>query len=365
MDKKLRIAMLAPIKRPVTADTTVSRPRVIVDLATGLMSHGHEITIVGTADSSLRGATVVGIVPKGLNFLPAAENPFYQHTAYLAQMIAYILDHQDEFDIIHNHMYPEYLPLLALAGLRIPMVTTVHSQMVPETIAALKAFPQAHLVAISHMSQKASGIDMPVVHNSVDTNLFVPDSTVSKDYLLCVGRMSKARDAQGNFMDPKGIGNAIAVAQKSGLRLKIVGNVEDPAFFDTIVKPHLSEKIEFVGDVSAEQKLTRGEMAKLFAGAFAFINPINWEEPFGLVMAEALSCGTPVVAYGRGAVSEIIEDGKVGFVVDPAKGIDGLVEAVGKIDHIDRNACRDHAVAHFSTERMVDEYEALYKSFLP
>jgi glycosyltransferase involved in cell wall biosynthesis len=236
--------------------------------------------------------------------------------------------------------------------------------MVPETIAAFKSFPQAHLVAISHMSQRASGIDMPVVHNSVDTNLFVPDAAAPKDYLLCVGRMSKARDVQGNFMDPKGIGNAIAVAQKSGLHLKIVGNVEDPAFFETIVKPHLSDSIEFVGEVSAEQKLTRQEMATLFAGALAFINPINWEEPFGLVMAEALASGTPVVAFGRGAVSEIVENGKVGFVVDPAKGIDGLVEAVGKIAQIDRKVCRDHAVAHFSTERMVGEYEKVYEKVI-
>ena len=398
MRLSLKIAMLAPIKRPLTPDTTVSRPRVIVDLASELIKRGHKITILGTADSSLPGAEIVGIVPKGLNFLPVAENPFYQHTAYLTQMIKYLIDHNREFDLIHNHMYPEYLPLLGIKSLNTPMLTTVHSQMVPETVATLKVFPEAHLVAISDMSKRTAGIDsMTVIRNSVDTDLFVPDETNPKTYLLCVGRMSAAKDAKGSFLDPKGIQNAILIAQKTGEHLKIVGNVEDPVFFETLVKPHLSAKIEFLGKVSAEQTLTRYKMVKLFQGAKAFINAINWEEPFGLVMAEALSTGTPVIAYNRGAVAEIVKDGVTGFIVEPSgpaarqpqnqpakghpafgaprlaspddekipweikkRGIEGFVEATKRINEIDRNVCREHAVNHFSKKRMVDEYEKLY-----
>lgn len=371
--------MLCPIKRPLTPNTTVSRPRVIVDLALGLMKKGHQVTLVGTKDSYLPGATTIGVVPKGLNFLPAPENEFYQHTSYLTLMIAELVKRQVEFDIIHNHMYPEYLPLLALDSLKTPCITTVHSQMIPLTVQVLRQFPIAHLVAISHMAQKASGIGtMRVVHNSVDTELFQPDDTPSKTYLLAVGRMSKAKNKDGSFMDPKGIQNAIKVAQVSGERLKIVGNVEDPKFFETLVKPHLSDKIEFVGEVSPEQKLTREEMVKLFVGAKAFINAINWEEPFGLVMAEALACGTPVIAYNRGAVAEIVKDGVTGFTVEPdishlgdlghlkiqKRGLDALVEAVSRIGEIDRAACRKHAVTHFSTERMVEEYEQLYKQLV-
>lgn len=361
--KTLHIALLAPIKRPLTPETTVSRQRVIADLVGGLLKKGHRVTIFATSDSHFPGAEIVGIVPKGLNFLPPPENPFYQHTSYLTLMIKKMLTMQDSFDLIHNHMYPEYLAFLSLSALKKPMLTTVHSQMTAETASVLKAFPEAELVAISYMAKKLSGRDMHVVHNSVNTDLFSPSEGI-KDYLLCVGRMSAAKDDQGNFLDPKGIGNAIKVAQMTGERLKIVGNVEDLKFFETIVKPHLNGKIEFVGKVSSEQTLSREQMADLFKNAKAFVNAINWEEPFGLVMAEALACGTPVIAFDRGAISEIVVDGKVGFVIDPSEGVEGLAKAVKNIASIDQKACRDHAVANFSTTRMVDEYEKLYFSLV-
>lgn len=363
MAQNLRIAFLAPIKRPITPDTTVSRNRVIVDLATGLLEKGHKVTIIGTADSNLPGVTFAGIVPKGLNFLPAAENPFYQHTAYLTQMIKTLISRQGEFDLIHNHMYPEFLPLLAEASLKIPMLTTVHAQMTDDLKGALSCFPQAHFAAISETSKRAAGLPMRVVHNSVDTDFFLPTES-AKDYFLFVGRMSKAKGEDGKYLDPKGVQNAISAARKTDIRLKIVGNVEDTVFFDTLIKPHLSEKLEFVGEVSVEQKMTREQMRDLFAGAIALVNPINWEEPFGLVMAEALSCGTPVIAFNRGAVSEIVVDKKNGFVIDPHSGIEGLVAAIGKINTIDRKICREHVVANFSKKRMVDDYEKLYLEIL-
>lgn len=355
----LKIAILAPLKRAITPDTTVSRNRVIVDLVGELVTRGHTVTIFGTEGSHLPGVEFVPMC-KPLIDLPPAENEFYQHTSYLAIEIAEVLKRQGEFDLIHNHMYPEYLALTAL--FTTPMVTTVHSQMIPLTADVLRRFPAAHLVAISRMAQVASGCDMDVVHNSIDTDFFIPGNP--QGYLLAVGRMSKAKDKEGKFVDPKGIGNAIAIAEKLGMPLKIVGNVEDPKFFETIVKPHLSDTIQFVGEVSSEQTMTRQQMQQLFAGARAFVNAINWEEPFGLVMAEALSCGTPVVAFNRGAVSEIVENGKVGYVVDPAVGIDGIVNSLKQIDMIDRKACRDHAVANFSKSRMADDYEHVYQNVL-
>ena len=206
----------------------------------------------------------------------------------------------DDFDIIHNHMYPEFLALLA--SFKTPLVTTIHAQMTPEMADTLKLFLEAHLVAISESAKKLSGLDIPVIHNGIDTEFFIPGNAV-RDYLLFVGRMSKAKNEKGNFLDPKGVVNAIKIAQKTGDRLKIVGNVEDSAFFETLIKPHLSDKIEFVGDVSSEQLLTREQMRELFQGAKAFLFPINWEEPFGLVMAEAMAFGTPGGAFQRGGVS--------------------------------------------------------------
>lgn len=360
--KPLRIAILAPLKRAITTGTTVSRNRVIVDLVGELTARGHKITIFGSGGSNLPGVELVAIAPKPLVDMPPAENEFYQHTSYETLMITQVLKRQGEFDLIHNHMYPEYLALYG--PWTTPMVTTVHSQMIELTASVLQQFPKANLVAISHMAKKMSGIDqMTVVHNSVDTEFFLP-SDGPKDYLLAVGRMSKAKDEKGNFLDPKGIATAIKIAQATGENLKIVGNVEDPKFFETLVKPQLSDKIEFVGDVSAEQKMTREQMRDIFAGAKVFINPINWEEPFGLVMAEALSCGTPVVAYNRGAVSEIVDNGKVGFVVDATSGVEGFVNALKQINSIDREVCRTHAVTHFSKKRMADEYEGVYEETL-
>jgi len=355
----LRIAILAPLKRAITSKTTVSRNRVIVDLVEELIKRGHTVTIFGTGESRLPGVEFVSVCPKALTELPPAENEFYQHTSYLIIEIAELVKRQKYFDIVHNNMYPEYLPLMV--PITIPLVTTVHSQMTSLTSHVFHMFPSAHLIAISRMAKKVAGISsMEVIHNSIDTEFFTP-STDHGEYLLAVGRMSKSKDANGNFLDPKGIGNAIAVAKQAGMPLKIVGNVEDPVFFETIVRPHLSDMIQFVGEISSEQKVTREQMHELFAHAKAFINPINWEEPFGLVMAEALSCGTPVVAFNCGAVSEIIDDGNVGFVVDRAKGIDGIVAALKQIDTIDRAACRKYAVANFSIKRMADEYEALYQ----
>ncbi len=414
----LRIAILPSLKRPITPTTTSSRPRVIFDLVSELVKRGHKVTILGTGDSVVAGASVVPVVPTSLNSLPPAENPFYQHTAYLTLVIKAALDRQGEFDLIHNHMYPEFLPLLATrqvpsGGLSadrrvlprrkghdsdlssprvlpgafpqehpqgdpflgaplppspardIPILTTVHAQMTREMAAALGAFPGSHLAAISARAKDLSGIGtMHVVHNGIDTDFFVPDESRPREYLLFVGRMSRGRDEKGNFLDPKGVTNAIKVAQATGEKLKIVGNVEDPAFFETLIKPHVSDKIEFVGKVSAEQLLTREDMRSLFQGAKAFLFPINWEEPFGLVMAEALSCGVPVVAFGRGSVSEIVRDGLTGFVVDPGEGVDGLESKIVHIPQINIKECRNDAVARFSKTRMTDDYERLYLDIL-
>lgn len=360
----LKIAMLAPIKRAITKDTTISRNRVIVDLATGLAARGHAVSVFATGGSSLPGVSIVEAVPKALSELPPAENPFYQHTGLLTQLISAFLARQGEFDLVHNHMYPEFLPLLAHASVTIPMATTVHAQMTPEMVGALSAFPKATLVAISESAKRLSGLPLPVIHNGIDTDVFVPDPGKKREYLLFVGRMSKAKDAQGKYLDPKGVTHAIAAAKKLGMMLKIVGNIEEQGFYDELIAPNLSSNIELVGGVSAEQNLTREQIVALYQGAVAFVNPIQWEEPFGLVMAEAASCGVPVVAYRRGSVGELVADGKTGVIVDPALGVDGIVGAIQKAGSIDPAVCRAHAVENFSKTHMVSEYEKLYQTLV-
>jgi glycosyltransferase involved in cell wall biosynthesis len=373
---KLRIALLAPLKRPINPQTTVSRNRIVADLALGLVRKGHEVTIFGTSDSSLPGIKIIGVVDRGLVDLPPTENPFYTDTAYISHDIMKVLALQDNFDIIHNHMYPEFLPLIGQKLFKKPIVTTVHSQITGELRMALSDTKgESGLISISESAKKALNLESVVIYNGIDTSLYVPDDTLQKNYLLFIGRMSKAK-ANGKFIDPKGVGNAVEAVKAAGENLKIVSNVEDKKFYDEIIAPNLSDKIEFVGDVSSEQEITREQIVNLHQNAKAFLFPINWEEPFGLVMAEAMGCGTPVIAYNRGSVSELVRDGVTGFVIEPedskneskfaikTKGIEGLAEAIRRIGEIDRKACRKHVLENFSVEKMVDNYEKFYWKIL-
>jgi glycosyltransferase involved in cell wall biosynthesis len=373
---KLKLALLAPLKRPITPTTTVSRNRIVADLAMGLAKNGHEVTIFGTANSNLPGVKIIEVVEKGLTQLPPAENPFYLDTAYITHSIIQLLSRQDEFNLIHNHMYPEFLPLIALKLFAKPVVTTVHSQATRELSMALSDTKgSSRLVSISETAKRALGLDTSVVYNGINTDFYKPVENPTKDYLLFVGRMSKAK-AEGKFIDPKGVRNAINAVKEAGENMKIVGNVEDRKFYDEIVAPNLSDKIRFIGEISSEQLLTREDVLALHQNAKAFLFPINWEEPFGLVMAEAMACGTPVIAYNRGSVSELVRDGLTGFIVEPEnsqneskfiikkKGIEGLTEAIRRIGEIDGKVCREHVLQNFSIQRMVDNYEKVYMEVL-
>jgi len=157
----------------------------------------------------------------------------------------------------------------------------------------------------------------------------------------------------------KGVENAIAAVEKLNAKLLLAGRI-DPTqqeYFDKIIKPHLNENIKYMGE------LQDNALSDFYGNAKALLYPIEWEEPFGLVVAEAMACGTPVIAYRRGSMEELIEDGKSGFVIE--SDIEKLAEAMGKIDQIDRGAVRKHMEDNFSKERMVDEYEKLYYELCP
>ncbi|GAI04287.1 unnamed protein product, partial [marine sediment metagenome] len=185
-----------------------------------------------------------------------------------------------------------------------------------------------------------------------------------EDYLLWIGRLSCAKDKKGVFMDPKGIRWAIKLAKETNSKLLLAGKVEAPGFFERDVKPYLNKKIKWIGPVSPEQSLTKKEVAKLMQKAKAFLMTVNWQEPFGLVMAESMSCGTPVIGFNRGAVSELVADGKTGFVVKPKQGINGLKKALKNIDKINPEDCRAHVEKNFSLEKMVENYEKTYREIM-
>lgn len=358
----MKILMVAPLKRSINPTITASRPRVIYELTKGLIAKGHEVTILGTGDSNVPGAKIIGVIPTSFTSLPAFENPFYAETAYLVKLAKTIEQIAGEYDVIHNHTYPEFINLMVAKNIKTPMVTTLHAQATPEFEEALSFFPDTHLISISeaHKSGFNKAPIERVIYNGIDTSLYAFDGQ-KEDYLLWIGRLGKAKNDDGTFMDAKGVGWAIELAEATGETLKLVGNVEDPAFFDTVVKPHLNEKIQWVsGHISSEQPLPKEAIVKLMQKAKAYLMTINWNEPFGLVMAEAMSCGTPVIGFDRGSVKEVIAHGKTGFVVDPVTGVHGLQSALRMIPSIKPQDCRDHVVSHFSLETMVNNYEQEY-----
>ena len=345
----------------VTPDIPAARPRVIYEIVSGLVKKGHQVSLLGTADSNIPGVKIIPVIEKGFVEMPPFENPFYAETAYLVKLAKKIEEIADQFDIIHNHTYPEFINLLVAKNIKTPIISTIHAQAFPEYDEVLSLFPECYHISISEAHKKLfkKAKIFKVIYNGVDTDIYSYQEK-KEDYLLWLGRLSKAKSPDGSFMDPKGIKWAIKLAQDSNSKLLLSGNIEDMAFYNQDVKPHLSDKIRWVGPLSPELVLTKPEIAALMQKAKTFLMPINWDEPFGLVMAEAMSCGTPVIGFDR----ELIVDGKTGFVVPPEKGVVGLKEALLKIDQIKPQDCRDHVVKNFSTETMVDNYEKTYLEIL-
>jgi glycosyltransferase involved in cell wall biosynthesis len=357
----MRILIVSTLKRKVTKEVTASRSQIIYQLSRGLVQLGHQVSILGTGDTFVEGCQTIPVIEKGWVDLPPVENQFYLEVATMIQLIRKMVEIQADFDIIHNHLYPEFLPPIVEQELKTPLVTTVHSQWTDFIDDALALFKKTHFISISkaHRALFKKVNFYKVIYNGIDTDLFSFNDQ-KDDYLLWIGRLSKAKNKDGTFMDPKGVRWVIKLAYESSNRLMLTGNVEDFGFYKKDVNPYLSDKIKWYGPVAKEQIIPHQEIVSLMQKAKAFLMTINWHEPFGLVMAEAMSCGTPVVGFDRGAVLELVVDGKTGFVVPYEKGVEGLKEALSKVDQINPKDCRDHVVKNFSMEKMVENYEKVY-----
>jgi glycosyltransferase involved in cell wall biosynthesis len=376
----MKILIVAPVQRRLGPDVTASRSRIVYDLALQFIAQGHQVTILGTGDSRVEGATIVPVIEKCLSEMPAFENPFYAETAVLTIQAKMIEQLAPDFDIIHSHSYPEFINIFTASAIKTPLVTTLHAQAFPEYDKALASFPGAHIVSISeaHRSAFKTAKIETVIYHGLNSDVYAYQPK-KEGYLLWIGRLAKARNAAGEYMDPKGIKWAIQLAEKTGLPLKLTGNVEDNAFYDSEVKPHLSETIQWIGPVQKEQPLSQAEVIKLMQGAKAFLMPNNWEEPFGLVMIEAMSCGTPVIGFASGSIPEIVKDGETGLLVNhPDKlngtwtikenGLEGLAHAAQYIFALDEaaygratQACRQRVLDYFTIDKMAAGYESLFK----
>ena len=340
----MKIAILAPPWFPVPPTGYGGIEWVVSLLADGLVEAGHDVTLFASGDSRTK-AELVSVFDVAPSAAIGTSEVEIRHALECFARAA-------EFDVINDHSGP---PAAALAGaVRTPTAHTVHGPLggTPGDLydAVARVAPRTRLISLT-MNQRAPRPGLPWlanVPNALDFSLY-PAHPHRGDYLLFLGRMNHE----------KGAHRAIAVATEAGVPLKLAGKKREPPeerYFHELVEPHLhAGEIEYLGEVS------HGEKVELLQNARATLFPIEWEEPFGLVMIESLACGTPVIATRRGSVPEVIEHGRTGIVVDDYREMAAAIEAA---DRLEPAALRAAAEQRFSKERMVADYVAAFEQLL-
>jgi glycosyltransferase involved in cell wall biosynthesis len=305
-------------------------------LTEGLVAEGVDVTLFATLDS-MTGADLDGVVAHGY-----AEDPSLDGRVCEALHVAHAFRRSAEFDLVHSHL--DWLPLAFEPLCSAPILTTVHGF---SGAAILPAYRQARsaFVSISD-SDRHPGLDyVATVHHGVDEALLPLCSTAGDDIV-----------ALGRIHPDKGTAQAIAVARAAGRRLVICGIVQDEQYFREQVQPHVDgDRVRFLGSVGPQQR------AEVLGAAAVLLHPVAFDEPFGLSVVEAMMCGTPVVAYRRGSMSEVVDEAVTGFVVADAEA---AVAAVALAAGLDRRVVHDRAVTRFSAARMVADYLDVYRSLL-
>jgi glycosyltransferase involved in cell wall biosynthesis len=343
--ERLRIAQVAPLYERVPPARYGGTERVVAHLSDELVRRGHDVTVFASGDSDTT-AKLVAAVPLALRLDDNASDSLSPHVVELAQ----VFERASEFDVIHCHV--DYLAFPFGRFVPTPTLHTLHGRLdLPYLRPVFRHFHDVPIVSISQ-AQRAPLRDLTLawagtVHHGLPLEKF-PYAAASGQYLAFLGRISPE----------KRVDLAIAVAKRAEIPLKIAAKVDpaDRTYFEREIRPLLDDPfVEFIGEIGDEAK------PGFLGGALALLFPIDWPEPFGLVMIEALACGTPVIARGCGAVPEVMVPGRTGFVVDT---LDELVDSVKRVDIIDRAACRRHVEERFTVQRMADDYEAIYRRLL-
>ncbi len=343
MLKKLRIAQIAPIWNSIPPKQYGGIERVVYQLTKELVRRGHEVTLFATKDSKTS-AKLVSVVPAPMSGKIPWSNP-----AYTLFNIAKAYKMAGDFDIIHSHADFWAFPLATLVST--PTVHTLHNRLPVDKESSDYQFylryPDQKLISISNnQRQHLPWNFVATVYNGVDTNKF-SFSSKKGNYLYWTGRI--------NYL--KGAKDALLVAKKLGLPLIFAGAHKEGniKFYEEELQPLMNDPlITDVGSLTAEKE------HYYYQNALCTLVPIHWEEPFGLVMAESMASGTPVIAYDRGSVPEIVVNGKTGFIVKEEAGVNGLAAAIKKIDQIKREECRKYVEEHFTISKMVDRYLDIY-----
>jgi glycosyltransferase involved in cell wall biosynthesis len=339
----MRIAQIAPLTEAIPPKLYGGTERVIHWLTEELVALGHDVTLFASGDSRTS-ADLVPVWPRALRLDGAVCDPCALHM----MMLEHVRRRAADFDLLHFHL--DYYPFSLFSRQSTPFVTTLHGRIdLPEHQPVFTTFSSIPVVSISD----AQRLPLPqagwvrTIHHGIPEHLLTPQPE-KPSYLAFIGRISpeKATD------------RAIRIAQRCGLPLRIAAKVDkvDREYFETRVRPLLaSPDVDYIGEISD------GEKSEFFSGAIALLAPIDWPEPFGLVSIEAMACGTPVVAFNRGAVPEIIEHGLTGFVVEDETS---AVAAVARVNLLSRKKIRSRFEDRFTARRMAQDYVEVYRGLI-
>lgn len=333
----MRVAILSPVAWRTPPRHYGPWEQMASNIAEGMVKKGVDVTLFATGDSETVGK-LESICAQGY------EEDRSQDAKVLECLhISNLMEKAGDFDIIHNNF--DFLPLTYSGLIKTLMITTIHGFSSSRIIPVFKKYNSiGHYVSISNADRSPELDYLATVYNGLDVSNFKFNNTPD-DYLLYFGRIHP----------DKGTAEAIAIAKKSKKRLLIAGIVQDENYFKTKIEPQFDDQIVYVGSAGPEKR------NELLGNALALLHPINFNEPFGLSVAEAMLCGTPVIAFNRGSMPELIRHEETGFLVNT---IDEAVEAVSALNKINREDCLTWASSQFSSEKMVNDYFELYKQIL-
>lgn len=339
----MKIAQVAPLYESVPPKLYGGTERVVSALTEELVRRGHDVTLFASGDSVTK-AKLVPVCEQALRLDKNCRDQLAHHVLLLERVFA----ESENFDLVHFHI--DYLHFSRSRREQLVNVTTLHGRLdIPDLKPLYRTFGEMPVISISNAQREP----LPWLNWQGTVYHGLPEKTFEfrekpGDYLAFLGRVSPE----------KGVDQAIKIAQMAGIKLKIAAKIDraDQEYFDTIIKPLLNEPgVEFVGEIGYPYK------SDFLGGALAVLFPINWPEPFGLVMIEAMACGTPVIAYPFGSVPEIVENGITGFLVPDAES---AARALRNVSSIDRKICRQTFENRFSAKRMTDDYLTIYQRLI-
>jgi glycosyltransferase involved in cell wall biosynthesis len=334
----LRIAMLAPISWRTPPRHYGPWELVTSLLTEALVARGVDVTLFATTDSITAG-TLAGVCPR-----PYSEDPSIDAKVWELLHVAHVFERAGEFDLIHNQA--DFVPLGFSRLVETPLVTTIHGLSSERIVPVYKRYQdRCSYVAISAADRHPELRYAATIHHGISLDEF-PFDPVGAEDLLFFGRIHP----------DKGAAEAIEVSRRTGRRLVMAGIVQDQGYFEREIGPAIDgRRVVYDGPVGGDARV------RMLGAASALLHLINFDEPFGLSVVEAMACGTPVIACNRGSMPELVDHGVTGFLVDD---VDGAVEAIARIGEIDRAACRAAVAARFTVDRMADRYLSLYRTLL-